>query len=179
DKDNVYVRLSGLDVPQAIRHLRAVFHDFDPGDELDYHFLDQNFAAQYAAEEKQGSLVLIFTGLAIGIACLGLFGLVTFTAAQRLKEIGIRKVLGAGAIHIVRLLTGEMVLLVLVAALIAAPIAWFAMHRWLQTFAYRTGLHWWVFAGAGVVAALVALATMGVRSVQAAMANPAKSLKAE
>ncbi|HXD76213.1 MAG TPA: ABC transporter permease [Puia sp.] len=179
DKDNVYVRLSGLDVPQAIRHLRAVFHDFDPGDELDYHFLDQNFAAQYAAEEKQGSLVLIFTGLAIGIACLGLFGLVTFTAAQRLKEIGIRKVLGAGAIHIVRLLTGEMVLLVLVAALIAAPIAWFAMHRWLQTFAYRTGLHWWVFAGAGVVAALVALATMGVRSVQAAMANPAKSLNAE
>lgn len=179
DKDNVYVRLSGRDIPQAIRYLQAVYHEFDPANQLDYRFLDQNFAKQYQAEEKQGSLLLVFTILAISIASLGLFGLVTFTAEQRVKEIGIRKVLGASVAHIVGLLTRELIALVGLAALIATPIGWLAMHQWLQSFAYRVDIEWWIFAGAGLIAALVAFATMSIRSIRAANANPAKSLKTE
>jgi putative ABC transport system permease protein len=179
DKDNVYVRLSGRDIPTAIRYLQRVYREFDPANQLDYRFLDQNFAKQYQTEQKQGSLLLIFTILAISIASLGLFGLVTFTAEQRVKEIGIRKVLGASVPHIVGLLTRELMLLVGLATLIATPIGWYAMRQWLQSFAYRVGIDWWIFAGAGVTAALVAFVTMSIRSIRAANANPAKSLKTE
>ena len=179
DKDNLYVRLSGNNIPGALDYLKSVYSQFDPENKVDYHFLDQNFANQYQTEQKQGNLLLIFTVLAITIACLGLFGLVTFTAEQRVKEIGIRKVLGASISNIVTLLTKELILLVIVATVIAAPIAWFAMNKWLQSFAYRVNLHWWVFIAAGFVAILIAFITVSVRSVKAAMANPAKSLKTE
>jgi putative ABC transport system permease protein len=146
---------------------------------LDYHFLDQNFANQYQTEQKQGNILLIFTILAISIACLGLFGLVTFTAEQRVKEIGIRKVLGASISNIITLLTKELILLVLLATLIASPLAWFAMNKWLQSFAYRVNMHLWVFVAAGFIAVLIAFLTVSIRSVKAAMANPAKSLKTD
>jgi putative ABC transport system permease protein len=179
DKDNLYVRLSKNNIPAALNYLQQVFARFDPENKVDYHFLDQNFAAQYQLEQKQGNLLLIFTVLAITIACLGLFGLVTFTAEQRVKEIGIRKVLGAGIHHIVNMLAKELVLLVFIAAIIATPIAWLAASKWLQSFEYRTSIQWWVFAAAGLAAMLLAFITISVRSVKAAMANPVKSLRSE
>ncbi|MEO6978353.1 MAG: FtsX-like permease family protein, partial [Mucilaginibacter sp.] len=179
DKDNLYVRLSKNNIPAAINYLQQVYARFDPENKIDYHFLDQNFAAQYQSEQKQGNLLLIFTVLAISIACLGLFGLVTFTAQQRVKEIGIRKVLGASISHIVNMLAKELVLLVLIAAVIATPIAWFAISKWLQSFAYRVDIHWWIFLVAGIIAMLIAFITISIRSVKAALANPVKSLKSE
>jgi len=179
DKDNLYVRLSKNNIPAAINYLQQVYAQFDPENKIDYHFLDQNFATQYQSEQKQGNLLLIFTVLAISIACLGLFGLVTFTAQQRVKEIGIRKVLGARISHIVNMLAKELVLLVLVAAVIATPIAWFAISKWLQSFAYRVDIHWWIFLVAGIIAMLIAFITISIRSVKAALANPVKSLKSE
>ena len=179
DKDNLYVRLSDKNIPAALDYLNTVYSKFDPENKVDYHFLDQNFANQYQTEQKQGNLLLIFTILAISIACLGLFGLVTFTAQQRVKEIGIRKVLGASVSSIVTLLSKEIVYLVLLASIIAAPIAWFAMNKWLQSFAYRVDMHWWIFIAAGFIAVLIAFLTISIRSVKAALANPARSLKAE
>jgi len=179
DKDNLYVRLSQTNVATALNYLKTVYGRFDPENKVDYHFLDQNFAAQYQTEQKQGNLLLISTILAIGIACLGLFGLVTFTAEQRVKEIGIRKVLGASISNIVNLLTKELILLVLLAAIIAAPIAWYAINKWLQSFAYRVNIQWWVFVAAGCAAMLIAFLTISFRSVKAALMNPAKSLKTE
>jgi len=179
EKDNLYVRLSGRNIPAALNYLQQVYARFDPENKVDYHFLDQNFAAQYQSEQKQGSLLLIFTVLAISIACLGLFGLVTFTAQQRVKEIGIRKVLGASIQHIVNLLAKELVQLVLVAAIVATPIAWYAINKWLQSFAYRVNIQWWVFVVAGLAAMLIAFLTISIRSIKAALANPVNSLRSE
>jgi putative ABC transport system permease protein len=179
DKDNLYVRLSKKNIPAALNYLQDVYRRFDAENKVDYHFLDQNFANQYQSEQKQGNLLLIFTVLAVSIACLGLFGLVTFTAEQRVKEIGIRKVLGASISSIVNMLTRELVQLVLLSTLVAAPLAWYAMSKWLQGFAYRVNIQWWVFIVAGLAAVLIAFLTVSIKSVKAAMANPAKSLKAE
>lgn len=179
EEDNLYVRLSKNNIPAAINYLQEVYSRFDSENKVDYHFLDQNFANQYQAEQKQGNLLFTFTMLAILIACLGLFGLVTFTAEQRVKEIGIRKVLGASVTNIVNLLSKELIYLVLIATAIGSPIAWFAATKWLQSFAYRTTIHWWVFIAAGLVAVVIAFLTISVRSVKAALANPAKSLRSE
>jgi putative ABC transport system permease protein len=179
DEDNLYVRLSKNNIPAALSYLQEVYGKFDPENKMDYHFLDQNFADQYQTEQKQGNLLLIFTILAISIACLGLFGLVTFTAEQRVKEIGIRKVLGASVKNIVALLSRDLIQLVLLATVIASPLAWFAMNKWLQSFAYRININWWVFVIAGAIAIIIAFLTISFRSVKAAMANPAKSLKSE
>jgi putative ABC transport system permease protein len=122
---------------------------------------------------------LVFTLLAISIACLGLFGLVTFTAEQRVKEIGIRKTLGASVASIVQLLSVDLMRLVVIAMLVACPIAWLAMDKWLQEFAYKIDINWWVFFLAGGAAALVALATISIQSIKAALANSVKSLKGE
>ncbi len=179
EKDNLYVRLSGKNIPASLGYLQEVYGRFDQENKADYHFLDQNFAGQYQSEQKQGKLLLAFTLLAISLACLGLFGLVTFTARQRVKEIGIRKVLGAGIFQIVTLLTGELIRLVLLATVIATPIAWWAMHKWLQGFAYRTALPWWVFLSAGAIALMIAFLTVALRSLKAATTNPVKSLRTE
>jgi putative ABC transport system permease protein len=179
DMDNLYVRLNGKNIPTALDYLKHIYSKFDPENKVDYHFIDQNFASQYQTEEKQGDLLLVFTVLAISIACLGLFGLVTFTAQQRIKEIGIRKVLGASVGSIVGLLSKELLYLVLLAAIIATPIAWFAMHRWLQGFAYRVDINGWIFVVAGIVAAFIAFLTMSIRSVNAALSNPIRSLRSE
>lgn len=179
DKDNLYVRLSGKNIPAALGYLSSIYSKFDHENKVDYHFLDQNFANQYQTEQKQGNLLLIFTILAISIACLGLFGLVTFTAQQRVKEIGIRKVLGASVSSIITLLSKELVYLVLLATLISAPVAWFAMNKWLQSFAYRIDIQWWVFITAGFVVVLIAFLTISIRTVQAALANPVRSLRSE
>jgi len=144
-----------------------------------YTFLDQNFAEKYRSEQTFGQVFALFTFLSLFITCLGLFGLAAFTAEQRTKEIGVRKVLGASVSSILLLLSKDFLKLVLIALLIATPIAWYAMHRWLQSFAYKIDLEWWLFAGAGLLAILIALLTVSSQSLKAALMNPVKSLKTE
>ncbi|QTE38287.1 ABC transporter permease [Mucilaginibacter gossypii] len=179
DEDNMYIRIGKNNIPSTLDYISKVYGRFDIENKVEFHFLDQNFAKQYQSEQKQGNILLIFTILAISIACLGLFGLVTFTAEQRVKEIGIRKVLGASVTSIVTLLSKDLMKLVLIATLIASPLAWYGMSKWLQSFAYRVDINWWIFAVAGILAVIIAFITVSVQSVRAANANPAKSLKNE
>ncbi|MDB4999759.1 MAG: hypothetical protein JWR76_836 [Mucilaginibacter sp.] len=179
DKDNLYVRIGKNNVQASLNYITKVYTGFDNENKPEFHFLDRNFAAQYQTEQRQGTILLTFTILAISIACLGLFGLVTFTAEQRVKEIGIRKVLGASVASIVRLLSTDLMRLVIIATVIACPIAWFAMNSWLQDFAYKINISWWVFLLAGSGAALIALATVSIQSIKAALTNPVKSLRSE
>jgi putative ABC transport system permease protein len=146
---------------------------------MEYVFLDDNFNRNYVAEEKMLTVFTYFSGLTILIACLGLFGLATFTAGQRTKEIGIRKVLGASVGTIILLLSRDFLRLVAIAFVLAVPLAWYAMDKWLQDFAYRIGIGWWVFALAGGLALLVALLTVSYQSVKAGLTNPVKSLRTE
>ncbi|GAB3704485.1 ABC transporter permease [Spirosoma flavus] len=179
DKDNVYVRIQPEKATEAMAYIQSVYRTFDPASTLDFHFLDENFSKQYKAEQKQGEVLLTFTILAILIACLGLFGLAAFAAEQRTKEIGVRKVLGASVMSIVTMLSKDFLKLVCIALIIATPIAWYAMNQWLQDFAYRVNLDWWVFALAGLLAVIIALATVSFQSMKAALANPVKSLRSE
>ncbi len=147
--------------------------------DFSYSFLDDRFQDTYKAEQNIAHILGIFSGLTIFVACLGLFGLATFTAEQRTKEIGIRKVLGANTASVVALLSKDFLRLVAVAFLIAAPLAWWAMNRWLQDFAYRITIGWWVFALAAVLAMLITLVTVSFRAIRAANANPINSLRSE
>src|ERR1035438_3401493 len=144
-----------------------------------YYFLDEFFDKQYRSEDRFGSLFLNFAVLAIFISCLGLLGLASYSTSQRAKEIGIRKVMGASVTNILNLLSKEFVKLVAISFCIAAPLAFFFMHQWLQGFAYRTRIYWWIFAAAAVLALIVALATISFRAIQAAVANPVNSLRTE
>ncbi|MDH7463133.1 ABC transporter permease [Chitinophagaceae bacterium 26-R-25] len=179
ERDNMYVRLSESNLPQSLVDVEKTFRKFDPSATFDYQFLDKNFLAQYQAEQKQGQILLAFTILTICIACLGLFGLITFTVSQRVKEIGVRKVLGASVSSITILLTGSLLKIILLSMLVAVPFSWFMMHKWLQDFAYRIQLNWWIFVVSGFVAMIIALFTLCFQAFKAAIANPAKSLRTE
>jgi putative ABC transport system permease protein len=137
------------------------------------------FNRQYRAEEKFGRLFINFAVLAIVISCLGLLGLASYSTLQRTKEVGVRRVLGASVAGIVRLLSVDFLRLVLIAFLVAVPISWFFMNKWLQEFAYKTTLGWWIFAGAGFAAVAIAFATISWQAIKAAVANPVKSLRSE
>jgi len=150
-----------------------------PEQAFSYSFLDTDYNNMYKAEERTGKLFSTFAVFAIFIACLGLFGLVTYAAEQRIKEIGVRKVLGASVGSIVAMLSKDFTKLVLVASLIAFPVSWWAMNRWLQSFAYRINIHWWVFVVAGIAAMMIALITVSFQAIKAAIANPVKSLRSE
>ncbi|SFD81180.1 ABC transporter permease [Spirosoma endophyticum] len=167
------------DVPTAIQRVETVWKRFFPEHPFDYQFLDTRFDRLYAREQTQQTLFSIFAGIAILISCLGLFGLSMFMAEQRTKEIGIRKVLGASEISLVTLFSKDFMKLVIVALIIASPVAWYAMHTWLNDFAYRTNIHWWVFLLAGGLTVLIALLTVSFQSVKAALMNPVKSLRSE
>ncbi len=173
------VRYNTSNLPQFIGQVQKTFNKNLPNTAFDYEFVDKHVAQLYASEEKTAHTATIFSVLAIFIACLGLFGLAAFTAEQRTKEIGVRKVLGATITGITQLLSKDFLKLVLVAFLIAVPVAYWLMHKWLLNFAYRTEISWWVFAFAGVVAVLVALATVSFQAIKAAIANPVKSLRTE
>lgn len=179
DKDNIYVRVGSKHTTESVQYIETVFRRFDPINPFEYSFLDENFSRQYTSEKMQGKLLMTFTILAIIVACLGLFGLVTFTAEQRRKEIGIRKVLGSSVNGIVMLLAKDLVKLVLIAMLIATPIAWIAMNNWLQDFAYRISIGWWIFGIAGMAGLIIAFVTVSIKAVNAALANPVKSLRTE
>ena len=151
----------------------------NPNSPFAYSFLDKDFQRNYEKEERSLQLIKYFAAIAIAIACLGLFGLATFTAEQRTKEIGIRKVLGASVFGITSLLSKDFIRLILLSVVIASPLAWLAMNKWLENFAYKTNISWWMFAATAGVAVVIALATISFQAIRAAMANPVKSLRTE
>jgi putative ABC transport system permease protein len=173
------VKLSGNSLREGIAHLESTWRQFLPDRPFEYNFLDEQLAALYESEQKQGILFTIFSGLAIFIGCLGLFGLVAFTIEQRNKEIGIRKVLGASVAGIVSLFSKDFLKLVLIANLIAWPVAWWAMSKWLEDFAYSIEIGPWVFIAAAGLALSIALLTVSFQAIKAALANPIKSLRTE
>ncbi len=175
----IAVKVKTADLLATIAFINATWNKFSPEYPLDYNFLDENFAAMYQAEDKLSTLLWIFTLMAIFVGCMGLFGLAAFSAEQRVKEIGIRKVLGASVLNIVAMLSKTFLKPVFIAFLIAFPIAWWAMKAWLEDFEYRITINWWIFAIAGIAVLLVALITVSFQSIKAATANPVKNLRTE
>jgi putative ABC transport system permease protein len=175
----VSFKIKGANIPAVLKEAEDKWKSLAPGLPFSYRFLDESFNQMYRAEERIGKIILIFSVLAILIACLGLFGLSTFIAEQRTKEIGIRKVLGASARGLVQLLSADFIRLVAIAYVIAAPLAWWFMNKWLQDFAYRIEISWWIFVLAAVLAFVIALATVSFQAIKAAMMNPVKSLRTE
>ncbi|MDX1941603.1 MAG: FtsX-like permease family protein [Saprospiraceae bacterium] len=173
------IKIDGNNIQNALSHIEKTWRQFIPDFPYQYTFVDESFGELYEAEQRQGRLFTIFSGIAIFIACLGLFGLAAFATAQRVREIGIRKVLGASVGNIVTLISKDFLWLVLIAAVIAVPVAWYAMSNWLADFAYRINLPWWMFAVAGIIALLVALGTVSMQAIRAAVANPVESLRSE
>jgi putative ABC transport system permease protein len=175
----LYVRLSQNNAKKLTAIVAKKFNEFYPKQSFEYSFLDDNLNAMYNRENRLGAIFSYFSFLAIVIACLGVLGLSLYSIQQRIKEIGIRKVLGARVLSITAGLLKEFVKPVCVAAVIATPIAWYVMNKWLEDFAYRITISWWVFVVAGIVALLIATLTVGIQSIRAALANPVKSLRTE
>jgi putative ABC transport system permease protein len=175
----ISVKVDSQNLPATIAAVRKKYDVFFSGNLFDYQFLDEHFNAQYANEQLFGKVFAFFSGFAIFIACLGLLGLSLFATAQRTKEIGIRKVLGASVSNIVLLLSRDFVKLVVIAFVIASPVTWYVMNNWLQDFAYRTALSWWIFGAAGLLSVIIALTTISFQAIKAAIANPVNSLRTE
>jgi len=173
------VRVNTKNVSSIIDNIKSKWNEMAPGQPFNYSFMDADFNKIYTAEQQTGKLFITFAVFAIFIGCLGLFGLVTYAAEQRTKEIGVRKVLGASVGGIVAMISKDFAKLVLIASLFAFPVAWWAMHKWLQSFAYRIDISWWVFVVAGLAAILIALITVSFQAIKAATANPVKSLRSE
>ncbi len=176
---SVITKIKTTDIKNLIADMKKNWESFSPGIPFSYTFLDERFAAQYAAEEKSGKLFTLFAIISVLIACLGLFGLVAYTIEQRTKEIGIRKVLGASVQQLLVLVSKEFLYLVLIAFVIAIPATWWVMSKWLQDFAYRIHISWWIFGAAGIMALLIAAITISFQAVKAALMNPVKSLRSE
>ena len=182
--DNVLVKLNASSgsvagMQMSLDKIQTIYKSIFPNSTLNYAFLDKKFEAQYTEDRKFGTAFQIFTGLAILIAALGLFGLTSYMCLQRRKEIGIRKVTGASIFQILKLLNKDFIMLVVLAFVIAVPVGWYIMNQWLQEFAYRTDLSWWIFALSAAIAIFIAIATVSIQSVKAATANPVKSLRTE
>jgi putative ABC transport system permease protein len=173
------VRVAPKNIPQAILSIQNAWKKYLPANPLEYNFLDQTFNGLYKEDQQASFLIFVFAIIAVFISCLGLFGLASFTAAQRSKEIGIRKVLGATVSGITQMVTKDFLKLVLIAFVIAIPVSWMTMNKWLQAFAFRINLSWWMFALAGLVAIVIALITVSYQAIKAAVANPVKSLRSE
>jgi putative ABC transport system permease protein len=176
----VHIRVNPkMSLAEALPKIKKVYSKYDAESPFDYHFTDKEYATKFALEERIGTLAGVFTLLAIIISCLGLFGMATFVAEQRKKEIGVRKVLGASVTGLWRMLSTEFMILVAIALLVAMPLSGYLMKQWLQHYTYRVPLSWWLFAGTGVGALLLTLLTVSWQSIKAAMANPVNSLKTE
>ena len=173
------IRIKTKDTPGLLSSMKQQWADFHAEEAFSYAFMDDLYNKAYSAEQKTGRILNIFSLLTILVACMGLFGLATYTAEQRSKEIGIRKVLGASVIQVTHMLSKEFIKLVLIACVISFPLSWWAVHTWLQNFAYRTDISWWIFLLAGAAAILIALFTVSFQAIKAAMANPVKSLRTE
>jgi putative ABC transport system permease protein len=175
----IQIRMRAHAIPETIAYVRKTFEAFREGHPFDYSFLDENFTQMYDSERKSGQILASLSGLAIFLACLGIFGLASFTAERRTKEIGIRRVLGASAPRIICLLSGEFAKWIAYANLIAWPIAYYVMSKWLRSFAYRTDLRIEIFFFSGLVALCIALLTVSFHTVKAATAKPVDSLRYE
>ncbi len=175
----IAMRINTKNIPALISEIEKKWNSMGPGQPFSYTFLDADFNKIYNAEQRTGKLFITFAIFAIFIACLGLFGLVTYAAEQRIKEIGVRKVLGASVSEIVTMISKDFVKLVLIAFVIAFPVAWLMMNKWLQGFAYRINISWWVFALAGLLTIAIALITVSFQAIKAALANPTRSLRSE
>lgn len=173
------VQAKTQNMQQTVAAIEKTWKTLAPQRPLEYSFLDDSFNRQYNAEIKFGQVFVVFSVLAISIACLGLFGLTLFSVQQRTKEIGIRKVLGASVAGVASLLSRDFIKLVLISILIASPLAWWLMHNWLTDFAYRTNISWWIFVVAGLIAVLIAVTTVSFQAIKAARANPVKNLRTE
>ena len=172
-------KVNTTDIKQLVSTIENKWKAMAPGKPFSYQFMDESFDNMYRVEQRTGKLGLTLAVIAILIACLGLFGLATYTAEQRVKEIGVRKVLGATISNIITMLSKDFMILVLIASAVAMPLAWWAMSKWLQDFAYRISIGWWIFIAAGVIALLIALVTVSSQAIKAALANPVKSLRTE
>jgi ABC-type antimicrobial peptide transport system permease subunit len=159
--------------------MESIFKKFNPGNPFVYNFIDEEYARKFEAEQRIGNLATVFTSLAIFISCIGLFGLASFVAEQRTKEIGVRKVLGAGVLTLWSLLSKDFLKLVVLSFCIAMPLAWFAMNKWLEGYVYHTTISWWIFAASGIGILIVTLVTVSFQSLRAAMMSPSKSLRTE
>jgi len=175
----ISVRLKPGNVSDQINMLKKAWKKVAPNQDFEYHFLDETLAASYKQEQKMSVIVQLASMLSIFIACMGLFGLATLTVTRRTKEIGIRKVLGANVGAIVKLLSGDFVVLVIIASLVAFPVAWWTLQDWLSDFAYSINISWWVFIAAAFTTIIIALVTVSVQTIKAALANPVKSLRTE
>lgn len=173
------VKINTADLPKTMKQLEAAFQKSLPNSAFEYLFIDQFLNTLYKNEARTANVVLLFSVLAILIACLGLFGLAAFTAEQRTKEIGIRKVMGASFMRITTMLSSDFLKLVVVAVIFSSPVAYYFMDKWLQSFAYRTPIHWWIFVLAGVMALVIALLTVSYQAIKAALMNPVESLKSD
>lgn len=179
-QQNINIRINPLqNVHDALVKIETVFRKYNPEQSFIYKFNDEEYAKKFGDEERIGKLAGFFAALAIFISCLGLFGMASFTAEQRTKEIGVRKVLGASVFNLWQLLSKEFVSIIFISFLIATPIAYYLMHNWLQNYQYRTNLSWWIFAAAGTGALLITLLTVSFQAIKAAIANPVKSLRTE
>jgi len=178
-KDNLYVRVTKGKEHEALTYIDRIYRQFDPTNVASYHFLGDNFKRQYTAEKKQEKMALLFAVVAVFVASLGLFGLVSIMAVQRTREIGVRKVLGAGVAGIVRLFSADFLKLILIAAVAAIPLTWWGMQRWLQEFAYHIAIPWWLFLCTGGFMIVVTLLTVAIRAIRAALNNPVDALRSE
>ena len=175
----VSFRMNAGNAENNIKNIQALWKRMAPAEPFNYSFLNEDFNAMYRAEQRTGKIFISFAVLAVLIACLGLFGLATYAAEQRTKEIGIRKVLGATVTNIVNMLSKDFLKLVIIAAVVAFPVSWWLMHYWLNDFAYRINISWWIFVAAAVIAVVIALATICFQAIKAAIANPVKNLRTE
>jgi putative ABC transport system permease protein len=175
----VAIRVKPENLSETLQNLENTWKGIATGSPFEYTFLDDDFGKLYKEEQNLQSVLSLFTLLSIAIACLGLFGLAAFTIKQRFKEIAVRKVLGASVTGIIGLLSKDFLLLVVISALIAFPLAWWGMHKWLQDFAYRINIGWWTFLAAAIAALLIALITISFQAIKAAITNPVKSLRTE
>jgi ABC-type antimicrobial peptide transport system permease subunit len=176
----VHMRLAQSgDVMKQVQTVEKIFKKYNPNYPFEYHFADQDYARKFVDMQRTAQLTALFAILTVFISCLGLFGLASYMAEARIKEIGIRKVLGASAIRITTLLTKDFLVLVAISLVIASPIAWYAMHRWLQGYAYRTSIGWWVFTGTGLLVIIISLLTTSYHAIKAVYTNPIKNLRTE
>jgi ABC-type antimicrobial peptide transport system permease subunit len=174
------IRLNpNMGTSEAISKIENVFKQYDPGSPFTYEFTDTTYAKKFADEERTGKLAGFFTFLAIFISCMGLFGMASFMAEQRTKEIGVRKVLGASVVSLWRLMSKDFVALVIISLILATPIAYYFMSGWLLRYKYNAGLSWWIFVATALGAIAITLLTVSYQSIKAAMANPVKSLRSE
>jgi ABC-type antimicrobial peptide transport system permease subunit len=175
----INIKIAHANTTDALKQIETVFRKIVPSAPFEYKFVDEEYAQKFANEERIGKLATFFGILAIFISCLGLFGLISFVAEQRTREIGVRKILGASVFSLWQLLSGHFVFLAGISFLIATPVAWYVMHEWIQKYEYRTVISWWIFMLTGAGSLLLTLCTISFQSIRTAMTNPAVSLRAE